>query len=131
MAIQEEGSAFSFGIGLSVTSWAFFRISGAMFNPAIAFSSLITGHISVPKFVLYFISQLFSAILGVALARGIHLRNTLVRLMNSPLCGAIVATGLHILFRYMDFDQYAVEAENRSRLLRPQAALDSDHHHDC
>ncbi|KAI7819205.1 aquaporin-like protein, partial [Gamsiella multidivaricata] len=64
------GQAFAFGIALTVTAWASFRILGAMFNPAIALSSLITGHISVPKFVLYFISQLLGAMLGAALARG-------------------------------------------------------------
>ncbi|KAG0021647.1 hypothetical protein BGZ81_008833 [Podila clonocystis] len=64
------GTAFAFGIALVVTAWAFFRISGAHFNPAITLSSLITGHISVPKAVLYFVSQLLGAMLGVALTRG-------------------------------------------------------------
>lgn len=63
------GNAFAFGIALMVTSWAFFRISGAHFNPAISLSSLITGHISVPKFVLYFIAQLLGAMVGIGLAR--------------------------------------------------------------
>ena len=64
------GIAFAFGIAMIVTAWAFFRISGAHFNPAITLSSLITGHITVPKSILYFISQILGAMLGVALARG-------------------------------------------------------------
>ncbi|KAG0204988.1 hypothetical protein BGX28_003238 [Mortierella sp. GBA30] len=64
------GTAFAFGIGLVVTAWAFFRISGSHFNPAISLSSLITAHITVPQFVLYFIAQLLGGMLGVALARG-------------------------------------------------------------
>ncbi|KAG0092385.1 hypothetical protein BGZ93_008349, partial [Podila epicladia] len=64
------GNAFAFGIALVVTSWAFFRISGSHFNPAITLSSLITGHINVPRAILYFISQLLGAMLGVALTRG-------------------------------------------------------------
>jgi aquaporin related protein len=64
------GKSFAFGIGLAVTAWAFFRISGSHFNPAVSFSSLITGHLTAPKFVLYFVAQLLGAMLGVALARG-------------------------------------------------------------
>ncbi|KAF9202920.1 hypothetical protein BGZ59_001913, partial [Podila verticillata] len=64
------GDAFAFGIGLVVTAWAFFRISGSHFNPAITFSSLITGHITVPQAFLYFVAQLLGAMLGVALVRG-------------------------------------------------------------
>jgi aquaporin related protein len=55
---------------LIVTAWAFFRISGAHFNPAISFSSLITGHLSIPRFVIYFVSQILGAMLGIALIRG-------------------------------------------------------------
>lgn len=64
------GAAFAFGIALIVTSWAFFRISGAHFNPAISFSSLITGHLNIPRFVMYFIAQILGAMLGIALVRG-------------------------------------------------------------
>ncbi|KAG0360553.1 hypothetical protein BG005_010470 [Podila minutissima] len=64
------GNAFAFGIALTVTAWAFFRISGSHFNPAITLSSLITGHINVPRAILYFIAQLLGAMLGVALTRG-------------------------------------------------------------
>ena len=63
-------TSFAFGIGLVVTAWAFFRVSGSHFNPAISLSSLITGHITVPQFVLYFIAQILGAMVGVALARG-------------------------------------------------------------
>ncbi|KAF9158789.1 hypothetical protein DFQ26_007253 [Actinomortierella ambigua] len=62
--------AASWGAALTVTTWAFFRISGSHFNPAITLSSLITGHISIPKAILYFIAQLLGAMVGAALARG-------------------------------------------------------------
>lgn len=84
------GTAFAFGIALVVTAWAFFRISGSHFNPAITLSSLITGHINVPRAVLYFVAQLLGAMLGVALTRGttpsgdgIGQVNALVRLSTS------------------------------------------------
>ncbi|KAF9912400.1 hypothetical protein EC991_011092 [Linnemannia zychae] len=206
------GQAFAFGIALIVTAWAFFRISGAHFNPAISFSSLITGHLNIPRFVMYFISQILGAMLGIALARGttpsvedigqvnqlsngqsivrgffleffltailcfvyhmiVHEKNRSTfmsalpyglavfschlfayRYTNSainparafgtsvvarwfskdhwifwfgPLCGAILAAGLHILFRYMDFDYHSagIDAENQAQYQRAQAAV--------
>lgn len=90
------GNAFAFGIALTVTAWAFFRISGSHFNPAITLSSLITGHINVPRAILYFIAQLLGAMLGVALTRGttpsgqnIGQVNAIVRLpvhLNCQIC---------------------------------------------
>ncbi|KAG0082652.1 hypothetical protein BGZ92_011511, partial [Podila epicladia] len=76
------GNAFAFGIALVVTSWAFFRISGSHFNPAITLSSLITGHINVPRAILYFISQLLGAMLGVALTRGTTPSNETIGQVN-------------------------------------------------
>ncbi|KAF8945757.1 hypothetical protein BGZ47_002036 [Haplosporangium gracile] len=64
------GIAFAFGIGLMVTAWAFGRISGALFNPAITLSCLITGNLCVAKACMYFVCQLLGACLGVAMARG-------------------------------------------------------------
>ncbi|KAF9131593.1 hypothetical protein BGW39_001584 [Mortierella sp. 14UC] len=64
------GIAFAFGIGLMVTAWAFGRISGAIFNPAITLSCLITGNRCVAKACMYFVCQLLGACLGVAMARG-------------------------------------------------------------
>ncbi|KAF9940476.1 hypothetical protein BGZ67_007612 [Mortierella alpina] len=209
-------TSFAFGIGLVVTAWAFFRISGSHFNPAISLSSLITGHITVPQFVLYFISQILGAMVGVALARGttpstegtgfgqvnalmngesvargfflefflttilcfvyhmtVHEKNRstfmaalpyglalfscylfATRYTNAsinparafavsvvarsfprdhwifwfgPLCGAILAAGLHILFRYVDYDHYSagIDAENQAQYMRAQAAYNN------
>ncbi|KAF8927078.1 hypothetical protein BGZ58_010648 [Dissophora ornata] len=64
------GTSFGFGIALMVVAWSFFHISGSHFNPAISFSSFITGHIPLPKFILYFIAQFLGALVGVALVRG-------------------------------------------------------------
>ncbi|KAF9898037.1 hypothetical protein BX616_004573, partial [Lobosporangium transversale] len=64
------GSAIAFGVSLMCISWAFFRISGSHFNPAISLSSLITGHLKLPQFFIYFIAQLLGAMVGIALARG-------------------------------------------------------------
>ncbi|KAF9411872.1 hypothetical protein BGZ94_001213 [Podila epigama] len=92
------GTAFAFGIGLLVTAWAFFRISGAHFNPAITFSSLITGHITVPKAILYFISQLLGAMLGVAMARGTTPSSERIGQVNQLMNGQSIARGFFLEF---------------------------------
>ncbi|KAF9347447.1 hypothetical protein BGX26_001049 [Mortierella sp. AD094] len=62
--------AFAFGFSLLVTTWTFYRISGAIFNPAVALCGMITGHISFVKFAAYFVSEILGAMLGVACVRG-------------------------------------------------------------
>jgi len=91
------GVAFAFGISLTVTAWAFFRISGAHFNPAITLSSLITGHITVPKAVLYFIAQILGGMLGVACARGTTPYNERIGQVNR-----LVSHILHLSFWAVD-----------------------------
>ncbi|KAF9586392.1 hypothetical protein BGW38_005823 [Lunasporangiospora selenospora] len=46
-----------------------------------------------------------------------------------PLCGAVLASGLHILFRYLDFDHYnpGFDAENQAQYMRAQAAYDPNY----
>ncbi|KAI7816419.1 aquaporin-like protein [Gamsiella multidivaricata] len=92
------GQALAFGIALLVTSWAFFRVSGAHFNPAISLSSLITGHISVPKFVLYFIAQILGAMLGIALARGTTPRIESIQQVNALNNYESIARGFFLEF---------------------------------
>ncbi|KAF9341728.1 hypothetical protein BGZ91_003357 [Linnemannia elongata] len=90
--------AFAFGIGLAITAWGFFRISGSHFNPAVSFSSLITGYLTVPKFVLYFVSQLLGAMLGVALARGTTPSTDRIMQVNSLMNGQSLARGFFLEF---------------------------------
>ncbi|KAF9116184.1 hypothetical protein BGW39_002796 [Mortierella sp. 14UC] len=76
------GVAFAFGMGLMVTAWAFGRISGAHFNPAITLACLIAGNHSVEKAIMYFVGQLLGACLGVAMARGNTPNNVNVAAIN-------------------------------------------------
>ncbi|KAG0305730.1 hypothetical protein BGZ98_003651 [Dissophora globulifera] len=205
------GQAFAFGFSLIATSWAFFRISGGMFNPAVAFSGWITGHLGFIKFASYFLCQLLGSMLGVALTRGttpsiehigqvnevvngesiaraffleffltsiicftyhmvVYEKNRSTYMMAipygisvfacylfayrytfaalnparafatalaaeyfprthwvfwfGPLSGAIFGAAMHILFRFLDFDQYTAgyDAENEDQYQRAQAA---------
>lgn len=76
------GAAFAYGMGLMVTAWAFGRISGAHFNPAITLACLIAGNLRVTKAIMYLICQLLGACLGVVMARGTTPNNADVASIN-------------------------------------------------
>ncbi|KAF8937603.1 aquaporin-like protein [Dissophora ornata] len=92
------GEAFAFGISLLVSAWAFFRVSSSMFNPAVAFSSMIVGDISVLKFVMYFLSQVLGAMLGVALARGTTPPSANIQQVNELGAGISIARAFFLEF---------------------------------
>ncbi|KAF9543901.1 hypothetical protein EC957_000352 [Mortierella hygrophila] len=92
------GVAFAFGMGLMVTAWAFGRISGAQFNPAITLSCLITGKLSVGKACMYFICQLLGGSLGVAMARGTTPDNAHIVGINHLKNGESLARGFFLEF---------------------------------
>ncbi|KAF9116002.1 hypothetical protein BGX27_005439 [Mortierella sp. AM989] len=205
------GTSFAFGISLIVVAWAFFRISGSHFNPAVSLMACITGNLSVVKFACYFMAQILGGMAGVGLARGVTSRHEKTLQVNyimnnesiaraffleffltmilclvyylcvyeknrgtfmaafpygitlfschlfatrytnasinparafaasvaagsfskehwvfwfGPLTGGIVAAGLAILFRFVDYDQYTagIDAENRAQCMRAKAA---------
>ncbi|KAG0223628.1 hypothetical protein BGW42_005744 [Actinomortierella wolfii] len=91
-------TAASWGAALTVVTWAFFRISGSHFNPAITFSSLITGHIAIPKAVLFFIAQLLGAMIGVAMARGNTPDDYPIGSVNALMNGETRARGFFLEF---------------------------------
>ncbi|KAG0293139.1 hypothetical protein BGZ96_003242 [Linnemannia gamsii] len=92
------GVAFAFGMGLMVTAWAFGRISGAMFNPAITLSCLITGNLSLLKAGMYLICQLLGACLGVAMARGTTPDSAKIGVINYLHNGESIARGFFLEF---------------------------------
>ncbi|KAG0275461.1 hypothetical protein BGZ95_008759 [Linnemannia exigua] len=92
------GIAFAFGIGLMVTAWAFGRISGALFNPAITLSCLITGNLCIAKACMYFVCQLLGACLGVAMARGNTPGNVKLGVINYLQHGESLARGFFLEF---------------------------------
>ncbi|KAF9377945.1 hypothetical protein CPC16_011556, partial [Podila verticillata] len=116
-ALSSLGTAFSFGIGPVVTAWAFFRISGSRFNPAITFSSLITGHISVPKAMLYFIAQLLGAMLGVTLMRGTTPSTENIGKVNKLMPGESIARGFFLTATLCFVYHMTVYEKNRSTFM--------------
>ncbi|KAF8963208.1 hypothetical protein BGZ46_001016, partial [Entomortierella lignicola] len=76
------GTSFAFGISLMVVGWAFFRISGSHFNPAISLMACITGNLSVIKMITYCFAQFLGALVGVGIARAVTPRGEKILNVN-------------------------------------------------
>ncbi|XP_025088343.1 aquaporin-8-like isoform X1 [Pomacea canaliculata] len=63
--------ALAHGLTIALLVCALGSVSGAHLNPAVTLGVLLAGGISIPKAVIYFISQLIGSMTGAALARGI------------------------------------------------------------
>ena len=59
--------SLAFGLSLAINAWIFFRVSGALFNPAISFSLALVRVISPLRAVLLSISQILGGIVAAAL----------------------------------------------------------------
>jgi aquaporin related protein len=59
--------ACAFGFGLAINAWIFFRVSGAVFNPAITLSLLCIGALSPLRSAIYFVAQILGGITAAAL----------------------------------------------------------------
>jgi len=59
--------AVSSGIGLIINIWAFFRVSGSVFNPAVTLALVLIRAITPLRGVLYCIAQLVGAICAAAI----------------------------------------------------------------
>jgi len=63
--------ALAFGLSLIINVWIFFRISGALFNPAISLALALATVISPLRAVLLSIAQLLGGIVAAALIDGL------------------------------------------------------------
>lgn len=63
--------AFAFGISLVINVWIFFRVSGGIFNPAVALALTLVGAISPLRCVLVSIAQIVGGITAAALIDGL------------------------------------------------------------
>ncbi|KAF9351287.1 hypothetical protein BGX26_010663 [Mortierella sp. AD094] len=63
------GTSLAFGISLIVVAWAFFRISGSHFNPAVSLMACITGNISITKFICFVFAQFLGGMVSLAFNR--------------------------------------------------------------
>ena len=63
--------AVSFGLALIINVWIFFRISGAVFNPAITLALALAKVITPLRAGLYFIAQILGGIAAAGLIEGL------------------------------------------------------------
>jgi len=63
--------ALAFGLSLIINVWIFFRVSGALFNPAISLALALATVISPLRAVLLTIAQLLGGIVAAALIDGL------------------------------------------------------------
>ncbi|KAM0747493.1 aquaporin-like protein [Meredithblackwellia eburnea MCA 4105] len=63
--------ALSFGMSLLVVAWAFFRITGAAFNPAVTLSLWFIGSLTSRRAVLVVVAQLIGGISAAGVAKGL------------------------------------------------------------
>lgn len=58
--------SLSFGLSLAVNAWVFFRVSGAMLNPAVAVAMVLAGAADWVRFALVVPAQLLAGIAAAA-----------------------------------------------------------------
>jgi len=63
--------AVAFGLSLMVNVWIFFRVSGAVFNPAIALALAVTGKIPPIRAINLVLSQVVGGITASALVEAL------------------------------------------------------------
>src|SRR5271170_1930549 len=63
--------ALAFGLSLIINVWIFFRVSGALFNPAISLALALATVISPLRAVLLIIAQILGGIVAAALIDGL------------------------------------------------------------
>jgi len=59
--------SMAFGFSLLVTVWAFYRISGGLFNPAVTMAMVITGNLPLLRGLVLFPAQILGGICAAAL----------------------------------------------------------------
>ncbi|KAF2998798.1 hypothetical protein E8E13_000822 [Curvularia kusanoi] len=64
---QNINTALVYGLSLLVNVWAFYRISGGLFNPAVTLGLVLTGSLSPLRGIILFPAQILAAICAGAL----------------------------------------------------------------
>ncbi|KAK5048194.1 hypothetical protein LTR84_005864 [Exophiala bonariae] len=87
-------TSLSFGFSLLVTVWAFYRVSGGLFNPAVTLGMVITGTLPWFRGLLLLPAQLLGGIVAAALVQcmfpGPLVVNTLLQADVTPAQGVFI-----------------------------------------
>ena len=63
--------SLAFGFSLAVNAWVFFRISGGLFNPAVALGLMLIGCLTWLRAAVVIIAQILGAIAASAVVKGL------------------------------------------------------------
>ncbi|KAF2993171.1 hypothetical protein E8E13_000631 [Curvularia kusanoi] len=66
-ALVSINTSLAYGFSLLVNVWAFYRISGGLFNPAVTFGMVLAGALSPIRGLIYFIVQLLASMCAAGL----------------------------------------------------------------
>lgn len=80
------GVALVFGIALTFAIYLFGKESGGHFNPAVSFAKYLDGKLNTREFILYVISQILGAVVGVLILMFI-MKNTELTLFATKTLG--------------------------------------------
>jgi aquaporin related protein len=83
-------------MGLLVTAWVFYRVSGAVFNPAITFALWLIGGLTLFRATLLTIAQILGGIAASALVSGLTPYGGTEMLLITLGGGTNVAQGLFL-----------------------------------
>lgn len=86
--------SLSFGFSLMVNAWVFFRISGALFNPALLVAMLVVRALTFARAACLFVAQMSGALLASAIVRYLFPESFNVRTTLGG--GASIVQGLFI-----------------------------------
>ena len=63
--------SLAFGMSLAVNAWVFFRVSGGLFNPAVALAMVLVGSVGYVRGLLVVLAQIVGAIAAAAVVAGL------------------------------------------------------------
>ncbi|KAF2417432.1 aquaporin-like protein [Tothia fuscella] len=86
--------SLAFGFSLAVNAWAFFRISGGLFNPAVTLGLYLIGAIKPVRAFLVFIAQMVAAIAAAGVVAGLFPGD--LNVATTLAGGTTIAQGLFI-----------------------------------
>lgn len=88
--------SLSFGLALLVTAWVFYRVTGALFNPAITFALWLIGGLTAFRAILLVVAQLLGGIAASALIASLTPFGGIESLRNNLGVGTNIPQGLFI-----------------------------------
>ncbi len=88
--------SLGFGFALAVNAWLFFRVSGGLFNPAVALALVLTGNLTVIRFPIAVLMEFLGALAAAGMSQVLIPGGNNASVSLAP--GTSVARGFFIEF---------------------------------